>query len=371
MFLINYLLCLISNETGNTYVYHHNDPCIERKVTRLRSILTLTCGMFILLLSACRKSDYYAGSTITPVNEDKYAQINLGLSYLKNTPLEITVIAGTYTEVRLPKGTKLKFYTYSFTDADGKILSGDTIKLSVLEMYGAGAAIANRCMNLNNNQLLTSGGTIRLKAQRSGGAVNINKYGVCFYATAHSQNPMNLYYGNGRNEDSTLRWTKANPMSGTFATSTSLDTMTVYLVDTTGTHATNVYRNYYIFDSCTSLNWVGCNYPYRLTTSLTNIAVTPVSSDFTDANTAVFLVFPDINAVIPVSQYDSVSHTFSLPKGLEMPSGMNADLVAIGYNGSNLYYYENKGFKLGIDMALIPILRPYTVNEILNMLYLL
>lgn len=326
--------------------------------------------MFILLLPACRKSDYSAGSVVTLVKEDKYAQINLGLSYLKDAPLEITVIAGTYTEVRLPKGTKLKFYTYSFADGNGKLLNGDTIKLSVLEMYGAGAAIANRCMNLNNNQLLTSGGAICLKAQRSGGVVNINKYGVCFYAAAHSQNPMNLYYGNGRNEDSILRWTKANPMTGTFATGTSLDTMSVYLVDTSGTHSTNVYRNCYIFDSCTSLNWVGSNYPYRVSTPLTNIAVTPISNDFTDANTAVYLVFPDINAVIPVSQYDSVSHTFSLPTGLEMPSGMNANLVAIGYNGSNLYYYEQKGFKLGIDMSLIPTLRPYTVNEVLNMLRL-
>ena len=323
-------------------------------------------------MSACRKSDY-TSSQVTPVNPNTHWLLDMGFSYLKGGSQQITVVAGVYTEVRLSKGTKLKFYPYSFKDGVGNLLNGDTIRLSVLELYGAGAGIANRSVNLSGNQLLKNNGELYITAARDGGSVAINKYGVCFLASAHSQEQRDLYYGHSGNEDSTIRWNRVGLMTGAYCIGTVLDTQSVYLVDTSGTKVdtTNVYRNYNVFDSCAALGWVGCAYPYQATTQLTNISVSPASSDFNNSNTAVFLVFPQINAVVPVTDYDSASHVFSLPNGYEVPSDITAHLVVIGYNGSTLYYYQQTNFLLGRNMSIIPILRPYSLNEILNMLYLL
>lgn len=320
-----------------------------------------------MLLAACRKSNYKA-SELQPAVD--LSVINSALNSLKPAPQVVYVVAGTYTEVRLPKGTKLKFYPFSFKNGSGDVADGDTVAISVIEMYGAGTALENRCANLSGNQVLKNGGQIFITARCHGKDVSVTRYGVCFLAAAHSTQPMALYYGSPGYDDSLTRWMRVGNMVGTAVQGTVLDTMSVYFVDSSGmsVDTAHIYRNYNEFDSVSALQWVGCEYPYAVSTPLTNISVTPGSTDFNNSNTAVFLIFPDINAVIPVTDYNSSTHTFSLQQGYEVPSGLKAHLVAVGYNKGNLYFFEQTDFTLNTGMSFTPVMSAFTPTEILNLL---
>lgn len=335
----------------------------------MRQIAILAMGL-LTLLSACRKTDYKAND-LKPVTDN--TAIVAALNLLKVTPQVIEVTVGVYTEVRLSQGTKLKFYPYSFKDQTGNILTSGTVQITVAEVYGPGLGIVNRVANMSGNQLLRNGGQIYITGQINGSEVAVNKYGVCFLAPTHSEEPMALYYGTTGFEDSMTRWMRVGNMTGTAVQGTILDTQSVYFVDTSGVgvDTANIYRNYNEFDSVASWKWVGCNYPYAPGNRLTDVFVTTSDASFDNSNTAVFLVIPEVKTVIPVTDYNKVSRTFSMPPGYDVPTGVEAHLVVLSFKSGKLYYYQQTGFNLSYGMEFAPTMREYTSNEILNMLYAL
>ena len=347
--------------------------CGRHKVIRmnqLRQILLLATGMILLVSASCRKKEYKVLPSNTPTDN---TAIVAALNSLKSSTQTYDVTVGVYTEIRLSQGTKLKFYPYSFKDAKNNILTSGVVQVSVREVYGPGAGIVNRLANMSGNLLLKNGGGIYITGQMNGSDVNVNKYGVCFLAATHSDDPMALYYGTTGYEDSMTRWMRVGNMTGTAVQGTILDTQAVYYVDTSGTHVdtASIMRNYNQFDSVGAWGWIGCHYPYASSNTLTDINVIPNDETFNATNTAVFLVLPEVKIVIPVTDYNTTTHSFSLPTGYDVPADLIADLVVLSYKDGKLYYWQQTNFNISMNMSYGTALREYTPNEILNMLYVL
>lgn len=333
-------------------------------------MLPVICGLVSLLVASCHKADYKA-SQLQPV--DDKTKITTLFNSLHSTPQLITVTAGQYTKVRASQGTLLRFYPNSFKDKTGKTITGGTVQISITEMYGAGADIANRSVSLSGNQLLQNAGQIFITATIKGQEVFVNKYGVGFLSSGHSGLPRELYYGHNDEGDSLTRWMRVGHATGTYVGGTVLDTMAVFLIDSigAGVDTTNILRHYNMFDSVGALYWVGCMYPQAIATGLTNVSVIPADQSFSNSNAMVFVVFPDNSAVVPLNNYNSTTHAFSLNPGYEIPLGSNIYIVTLGFANGNVYYAVQKNITLKEGMTFSPAMSAYTVNDVLNELRML
>jgi hypothetical protein len=141
---------------------------------------------------------------------------------------------------------------------------------------------------------------------------------------------MALYYGDRQNEDSVVTWTATNGSIGTTSNRTRSDS-----VQGGGS------LWYHEFDSCTSFNWINCDYFYT-GSGLTNVtAVTPDAS-FNDSNSCVFIVFPAINSVAYMACYNNGSHSFSLTQagsGGYNVLGLTVHIIGL-CNKNGTYYYS-------------------------------
>jgi hypothetical protein len=324
---------------------------------------------FLLLAASCRKADYHSTNLTEAVDKTK---VNTIFASLRSKPEVLYVTAGVYTEVRASKGTRFRFYPNSFKDKNGRTISSGTVQLSVIEMYGAGASIANRSVSLSGNQLLHNTGQVYITASVNGEEIGVNKYGIDFLTSTRRTSPMSLYYGVDDYDDSLVRWMRVGTATGTIVNGTIIDTMSVIVVDTvTSVDTAQIYRNYNQFDSCGALHWVSSQYPAWTTTSLTNISVIPTDTSFNAFNTAVFVVFTDFNAAVPLGDYNSQTHAFSLTPGYSIPMETRIDIVTIGYKGGLLYYAVQRDITLIEGVVFAPAMVPHTVNEVLNLLALL
>lgn len=339
-------------------------------MNRKKHILLILSSL-LLLISSCRKADYHPGRTLVPV-EDR-TKVNALFANLRSTPEFYDVTAGILTEIRASQGTKLRFYPYSFKDKNGKVMLSGTVRVGIIEMYGAGASLANRSACLSGNQLLTNTGQAYITASVNGEEIGVTRYGIGFIAPTHSAMAMGLYYGVDNYEDSLVRWMRVGNMTGTAVQGTVFDTMSVLVVDTmgTGVDTAHIYRHYNQFDSCGALHWVGSMYPVSVSTGLTNISVSPADTSFNKTNTAVFVVFPDHHAVVPVGDYNLQTHTFSFPAGYNVPLESRVAIVTIGYKNGTLYFNSQNNITLTAGMVFTPVMEPHTVHEVLNLLALL
>ena len=321
----------------------------------------------LMLVTSCRKSDYRAS---TLIKAEDVTNINVLFSSLRTSPQYFTVTAGIYSEVRAAEGTRLRFYPHSFKDKAGNIITSGSVLVGITEMYGPGAALANRSASLSGNQLLNNTGQAYVTASMNGGEIGVTKYGIDFLSLVNSGMPMGLYYGVTDYSDSLVRWMRVGNTVGTAVTGTVFDTMSVYLIDTMGTgiDTLRVYRNYNQFDSCGALHWVSSQYPAARNTGLTNLSVIPVDSSFNGSNTAVFVAFPDYNAVVPVSDYNSKTHTFTMAAGYNIPLESRVDIVAVAYKNGLLYCSTQNNVTLTQDMIFTPSMTPHTVTEVINLL---
>jgi hypothetical protein len=277
---------------------------------------------------------------------------------LRSTPQSFTVTAGSSQTVTGTQGTVLKFYPNSFKNAQGAIINSGTVTIKLVEMYKPGDMIANRASTVANGKPLISGGQVNIKATINGQEVYANKYSISFAETAPSIQPMALYYGNTNNADSITSWSIADTTgNGTTTNGTIADT------------STNDY--FHVFDSCTSFNWINCDYFYNDPSPLTNIFVVMPDTTFIPSNTQVFLVFPTINSATYLGQYDLGTSTFSLYTSYFIPIGMTIHIVAIAEKNGQFYYFQQTGLTTTLNMSVNAVMTPQTQSYILTQLSLL
>ena len=334
-------------------------------------------GALLLFVASCHKTDYKANGEPALVNVSGSSTDKTGLnklfSALRPAPATLTVTAGIYQVVRAPQGTKLTFYPNSFTDKSGKVISSGTIQIAITEMYRPGAMIANRATTTGNGNILKSGGQVYITATKNGADVSVNKYGLGFIATQPGHQTMALFYGNTSNADSLATWPIAKSDFGMITSGTIIDTMLLYIVDTSGSviDTTAIYRNYNQFDSTTSLSWVNCDFYLDSGGTLCNVAVIPSDTSFNASNTEIFIVLPGYDAVAAVNNYDATTHTFTMNNAYKLYAGIVADVIAIGSKGGNLYYYEQKNVSLTPTMTFTPVMMPRSVSYIRDALSVL
>lgn len=310
-----------------------------------RSFL-VTCFLASVLLASCSKS-YNRGYVAT--QQTDLTKLNSLFDSLRPAPQNFVVTAGFLQTVYGANGTKLTFYPNSFKDANGNTLKGDTIHIQLTEVYTIGAMIANRAGTVSNGQLLTSGGQVLITATSNGQQVFANRYGIGFKQAAPSQQPMLLFYGNTNTPDSVVAWMNpGSPQTGAYVTGTtaSSDTSIVYVITPTGTDTIttrSAVMQYYQFDSCSSFNWINCDYFYSSASQLTDVTVFVPDTSFNQSNTEVFVVFPTINAAAHMSQYNAAAHSFDLPKGYYIPVGEPIDIVVATNKNGAYYYFQQTG----------------------------
>ena len=289
-------------------------------------LLALVLGLY-----GCGKDDATLGS-----NSQIFTLKTL-FANLAGTPQVFMVTAGQTQTITGTSGTRITFHPQSFKNSSGSVITSGIIKIELTELYKPSEMIANRVNTVTATQLLTSGGSVNIKATQGGNEVMATSYGIAFKQPGNSDNPMALFKGAALSvEDPTIIW--GNDTSGT--------------VDRTIKDTASENLFFYAFDSCTSFNWINCDYFYSNPGPKTDVSVIATDSSFNSTNTQVFVVFPAINAVASMRHFDAATHTFSLNlPGYFIPVGSEIHLVIISAKNNSYYMQVQKNVMVTNNMS--------------------
>lgn len=335
---------------------------------RTTHILLTLLAIPLLLLSSCRKKDNYSAYVQPAADRSK---LNTLFAALRPAPQSFPVIAGTAQTIFGDKGTRISFYTNSFRDSMGNIITGN-VTVALVEMYTPGDMIASRATTTTSDgQLLRSGGQVQVRATYNGRDILVSKYGIGFMQSAADNHPMALFYGNTLNTDSVSAWKIGAGGTGTTSTATvSLhDSTVVVVIGSTGFDTVTIMHqpaNYYQFDSCVHFGWINCDAFFNSGTTLGDINVTVHGNQFDPSNTEVFIVFPSINSVSHLGRYTAATQTFDLQDGYHVPTGMAAEIAVVSNVNGQYYYFQQTGLTTGAGMTVNAVMAPSTVSDILS-----
>jgi len=211
---------------------------------------------------------------------------------------------------------QIKFPGNSCQSERGENISG-TIKIEVDYLKTRGDMIRFKKSTTSYDRILESGGAFNIKVTQNGKQLKIaqQKLIILRYRNSKADPHMNIFYG-----DTTV---------------TNFDNFT--WVPATDMQHVNTWRDsgsmsygYEIF--CKRFNWINCDKFIDTTNPRTSVsAILPVN--FTNNNTAVYLVFEDMLSVVRMYA--------SLPNRLfyfnNVPINSNVTLVSISKIGDNFY----------------------------------
>lgn len=318
------------------------------------SIIVLLPSIVVVTVLSCKKTK---SSKISNYTKLPFNQLFVSL---RSTPQNFSVAAGRDTIV-YGTNTSLHFYSNSFKDANGSIITGGVINLQLVEMYTPGDMIKNRATTtLSNGQLLRSGGEVNIIATVNGQEVYANMYGISFAQPNISSEPMALFYGNSNNLDSVVTWSVSTNIGDTIH-STSIDTI---YSQRTPTAATLRIVNSYSFNSCSKFRSVNCDYFYSNDSPKTSVSIIVPDSSFNPTNTQFYIVLPTINCIVSNvlntaggyagTYWNAASHTVKMTSEGNtdiIPTGMNYKVVAITNKNGSYYYYQSSGIsKMGMTI---------------------
>lgn len=302
-------------------------------------------ALIALAFAACKNGDY----NVSQVTTNDRALLNQTFNPLRSVPQGFTVNAGSAQVINGSEGTRLEFYPNSFKDANGNIITSGNISIELIEMYTPGMMIANRATTVANGELLISGGQIYIYATMNGNEVFANKYSVAFKQTGSSQQPMAIFYGNTNNSDSVVTWEQGD--------TTKVGIVTAATVADSFTKDSNYFR----FDSCGKFKWINCDYFLRSSQTKTRISVVMPDGSYTQGNTQVYLVVPNIRSVMGVGGYDATTHSFGLAADYGVPVGTVVHLAVIAKKDNNYYYSLQKDITVTENMTKTVTMTPLTL----------
>jgi hypothetical protein len=294
----------------------------------LHSLLAVLPFAAALLFTACKKEGGKIPEWQNPVTYSP-KKLEAAFSSMRSTPQTFTVMAGTFATVTGAQGTRLRFYPGSFKNASGATITSGNVQIQLIEAYKAGDMIRNRSTTMQTDgSLLTSGGEVKVVATQNGQALTAGKYGIDFRQSAPSSQPMRTFSGVASEQDGAIDWVAGPTTPGNDATGTIADT------------ASNTF--YYIFDSVSNFNWINCDYFYNQQ-NRTAVKVVLPDTTFNSSTTAVFAIFPSMNAVARSMDYTfsttsaSLSE-FSFKNNYRLPVGLSVKLVVITKKSDGSYY---------------------------------
>lgn len=308
--------------------------------------------LLLLTAASCSKKftkpDDVSQTPTSPGGPSSFPLVSLNqlLKNFRYTPEEHCIPAGFITRMPLAGGDTLVFYPWSFRDeAADTIITMTMVCVKSIVLRTPADMIMNRTTGSTlQGGMLRVAGHMYVEANIMGGApVKIESYGMLLKQAQPSTQRMDVSLGTINATDSLVRWNMVDSTGpGSTASGTNIDTM-------------------YVFDSVKTGGWIAAAQPFDTATAKADIQVYISGAGLDSKNTAVYLVLPSINCVLPVT-YSRYTGYFSLgDDSHKVREGMICHVIAIGKNGANYYYFEQKDLvvKDGMLVAVTPTLQTF------------
>jgi hypothetical protein len=232
--------------------------------------------------------------------------------------------AGVSQYVTGNKGTKIYIFANTFLDQSNHYVSG-TVHLELKEIYSKKDMILSNVTTTASDGHLISGGMVYVNAKQNGNQLKIapNKYlGIAYPKPASITGyPMRTWYGKFDVQKNMMVWNLPDSISDS-----TYNVVSQPVYDSTNS-------TYYYNLPADSLNWINCDYFYSQQ-PLTDVTVT-VPSIYNDTNTALFIVFSNMNLAAKFWNYNN--HVYNLGGGYNVPVGINATVISVSQVGTDLY----------------------------------
>lgn len=271
--------------------------------------------------------------------------LNQLLKDFRYNPEEHCIISGAFTRVELASGDTLVIYPWSFRDAGADtIISAKIVCVKATALHSPADMIMNRTTgSMLQGGMLRVAGQMYVEANMDGVPVKMERYGILFKHPRQSTERMDLALGTMNVMDSLVRWRMVDSVApGSTASGTNVDTM-------------------YVFDTARTSGWLSAAQPFDTATQKADINVYLYGVGLDSKNTAVYLVLPSINCVLPIT-YSRYTGYFSMGDDAhKVREGMKGHVIAIAKNGANYYYYEQKNLviKDGMVVSATPTLQTF------------
>ncbi len=295
----------------------------------------------VLSFTACNKDNNNLGD----------AQSLDGLFQQLASPAQpFSVAAGQTQTITGAQGTRITFRPNSFRNPNGQVLQAGTVQIKLLEVYTPAQMIANRANTItNDDRLLTSGGMVHLTATYNGQKLSAGQYSIDFRQPAENASPMALFYAPDPPRGGTVIWDAD--------TSNTVNRITK---DSAGNSS-----YYYMFDSCTRFGWINCDYFYEAPAPKSDLFITMPDGSFDAQNTQPFVIFPGINMVSSMYQFDTATHTFSFgSSSYFLPLGTTIKIVILSNKDGQNYMQVLPQLSLTQNMVVTAAPVPVTMAEI-------
>lgn len=242
------------------------------------------------------------------------------------------------------------FAAHAFQHADGSSVTGN-VDIDLVEAYTVGQMLwlNKQTVGLDAGQLkpLVSGGQFRLRAFQNGSALRLapgsSFIGVPTYTLP---DPAMSVFSGTLDDAGIITWTEW-PMDP------------IIPVDSSQVDSMPLGGSFYYSFPSDSLNWINCDYFYSSAQPLTGIQVV-CPSGYDHSNTAVWIVFPDLNSLTNVLGGTGV--VFEPEAGYEMPIGLNVTVVALS-DSDGTYYSSFTNTTVTQDLNLPITLQPTTLAQ--------
>ena len=188
----------------------------------------------------------------------------------------------------------------------------------------------------SNGSLLVSGGEIFISLRKDGQEIKLapNVKIYIRYADVGTNQQMKLFLGD-----------ESNPAQFNWLPNTSTDTLSV------GPLAYEIASSH--------LRWINCDYFYD-TTGITRSSISAtLPANYTNANTAVFLVFKELRSVL--GMYGDVPEKRFLSS--KVPNGKTAIVVAISKQGND-YFLGKESLTTGVNASSTTNIQKVSVNPV-------
>lgn len=287
-----------------------------------RNVMLTIAMSALVVLASCKKDveDPTPSTPYTPpVSSSDNKAAELLNDYYEAQKQSFSVDASSPNWIYGQKGTSLYFSGNNFEDGNGNAITGN-VDITLVENYSKLDMLMTNKVTLastgGGTEILISGGEFYLEASQNGNLVEVvNPIQV---TTAGSNNTigaaqMALFDGT-TDALGNITWTQNN------------DTINI-VQDSSGIG--------YGFGWNDSLSWINCDYFMNNPGPQTGVEVN-VPSGYDDANTMIFMVFTNDNAVTAI--YNYANGAFDTGSYYTVPEGMDVSFVAISDYNNQIQY---------------------------------
>lgn len=319
----------------------------------MRTKLTITMSLLLgLFFSSCQKDvDVFIPDDGQPVGPDTtwYSsvtatmQVNVLRTQLQLTPYQDTIDGAFASTLVTPEGVRCSFPANSCVTATGAAVTG-RVDVQLSFVRSGGDMIRSNRPSASNNRLLVSGGQLDIGLKKGNDVLRLAPgVKLTLKIPETPANPvMDFFAGEGSN--SSFNWLPNPDVSSNILT--------------VGSSGYEVLTN--------RTGWVSCAYFYDTANIQRSVIKTTLPSNYTNANTMVYIAFKDIHSVMPL-QADISARSFNSGK---LPNGKLATVVAISKQADSYFIGYNNiitGDASGVQSISLSPLK-HSLAEILQIL---